>query len=60
MKLPIAIQLYSVRDDMEKDFVGTIKKVKDLGYEGVEFAGLFDKTPAEVKKLVDEVKNLGK
>ena len=31
MKLPIAIQLYSVRDDMEKDFYGTIKKVKELG-----------------------------
>ena len=55
MKLPIAIQLYSVRDDMEKDFYGTIKKVKELGYEGVEFAGLFGKSGAEVKEICDEI-----
>ena len=55
MKLPIAIQLYSVRDDMEKDFEGTLKKVKELGYEGVEFAGLFGKSGTEVKALCDEI-----
>lgn len=48
---PIAIQLYSVRDDMEKDFEGTLKAVKELGYDGVEFAGLFDKSAAEIKAL---------
>ena len=55
MKLPIAIQLYSVRDDMEKDFEGTVKKVKELGYEGVEFAGLFGKSGVEVKKICDDL-----
>ena len=55
MKLPIAIQLYSVRDDMEKDFYGTVKKVKELGYEGVEFAGLFGKSGVEVKAICDEI-----
>ena len=55
MKLPLAIQLYSVRDDMEKDFEGTVKKIKELGYEGVEFAGLFGKTGLEVKALCDEL-----
>ena len=55
MNLPIAIQLYSVRDDMEKDFVGTIKKVKELGYDGVEFAGLFGRTGAEVKSICDDI-----
>lgn len=48
---PIAIQLYSVRDDMEKDFEGTLKAVKALGYDGVEFAGLFGKPAAEIKAL---------
>ena len=48
-KFPIALQLYSVRDDLEKDFEGTLKKVKELGYDGVEFAGLYGKSPAEVK-----------
>ena len=34
MKFPIALQLYSVRDDMEKDFYGTIKLMKEIGYDG--------------------------
>ena len=55
MKLPIAVQLYSVRDEMEKDFCGTVKKIKDMGYEGVEFAGLFGKSGTEVKAICDEI-----
>lgn len=54
MKLPIALQLYSVRDEVEKDFEGTVKKVKSLGYDGVEFAGLYGKTAAEVKKICED------
>ena len=54
MKFPIALQLFSVRDDMAADFEGTLKKVKALGYDGVEFAGLFGKSAAEVKKLCEE------
>ena len=34
-KFPVALQLYSVRDDLEKDFIGTLKQVKALGYDGV-------------------------
>lgn len=55
MKFPIAIQLYSVRDDMAADFEGTLKKVKALGYDAVEFAGLYGKSAAEVKKLCEEI-----
>ncbi len=51
---PIALQLYSVRDYMERDFEGTVKKVAELGYEGVEFAGLFGRTPAEVKAVCEK------
>lgn len=54
-KFPVAVQLYSVRDNMAADFEGTLRKVKELGYEGVEFAGLFDKSADEVKALVDEI-----
>ena len=50
--LPIGLQLYSVKNEMAKDFEGTIKKVAEMGYEGVEFAGLFDKSPAEIKELL--------
>ena len=55
VKLPIGLQLYSVRDDMEADFAGTLKKVKEMGYDGVEFAGLYGKTVAEAKKLCEEI-----
>ncbi len=53
--LPVGLQLYSVRDDMAKDFKGTLQKVKDMGYDGVEFAGLFDYTPEQVKAMCEEV-----
>lgn len=51
----LALQLYSVRDDMKTDFKGTLKKVKALGYDGVEFAGLFGKSGEEVRAMCDEV-----
>ncbi len=55
MNFPIALQLYSVRDDMAADFEGTLRKVKELGYDGVEFAGLFDKDVSFVKELLEEL-----
>lgn len=55
INFPIAVQLYSVREDMQNDFEGTLKKVKEMGYEGIEFAGLFDKSAAEIKKMCDEI-----
>lgn len=51
--MKLGVQLYSVRDDMGKDFEGTLKKVSDMGYEGVEFAGLYGKSAAEVKALCE-------
>jgi sugar phosphate isomerase/epimerase len=38
-KIPIGLQLYTVRDDAAKDFAGTIRKVADIGYAAVELAG---------------------
>jgi len=55
MKLPVAVQLYSVRDEMEKDFYGTIKLMKEIGYDGVEFAGLFVEDPEKIKAFCDEI-----
>ncbi|MEE0946654.1 MAG: sugar phosphate isomerase/epimerase [Acutalibacteraceae bacterium] len=54
-KLPVGIQLYSVRDAMEADFAGTLKKIKEMGYDAVEFAGLFDHSADEVKALCEEI-----
>lgn len=52
MALPVALQLYSVRDELEADFEGTIAKVKEFGYDGVEFAGLYGKSAEQVKKIL--------
>ncbi|WP_101842942.1 sugar phosphate isomerase/epimerase [Halobacillus sp. Marseille-P3879] len=53
--IPVAVQLYTLREETEKDFEGTLRKVADLGFEGVEFAGLGDYTPGDMKKLLDEL-----
>ena len=53
--LPVAIQVYSVREEAAKDFRGTMQKIKDIGYDGVELAGLYGIAPAEVKKILDEI-----
>ena len=35
MFCPIALQLYSVRNELQKDFPGTLAQVKEMGYDGV-------------------------
>jgi sugar phosphate isomerase/epimerase len=35
------IQLYSLKDEVAKDFIGTLNRVSKIGYTGVEFAGSF-------------------
>lgn len=54
MLFPIALQLYSVRDDVEKDFTGILREIKAYGYEGVEFAGLYGHKPAEISKILKD------
>jgi len=49
----IGLQLYTVRDLMKKDVEGTLAAVAGAGYTEVEFAGYFDKTPAEIKAMLD-------
>ncbi|TDL67599.1 sugar phosphate isomerase/epimerase [Rhodococcus qingshengii] len=52
--IPVAVQMYTLREESEKDFAGTLKKVAELGFEGVEFAGYGGLTPREVKALLDQ------
>ena len=54
-KWPIALQVYTVRDTAEQDFVGTMRAVKEMGYDGVELAGTYGMTAVEVKKILDEI-----
>ena len=53
MLRPLSVQLYSLRSYAEKDFVGVLKKVAEIGYKAVEPAGFWNLTPAEFKKIID-------
>ena len=55
MALPVAVQVYSVRDDAKADLRGTLEKIKEMGYDGVEFAGLYGNSPEEIKKMCEEI-----
>ena len=54
MFCPIALQLYSVRNELQKDFPGTLAQVTEMGYDGVELAGLCGYSPEQVKKMCEE------
>ena len=53
--LKIGLQLYSVSDDMAQDMYAALKKVKEIGYDYVEFAGYFDHSAEEVRSMLDEI-----
>ena len=52
-KFPIALQVYSVRDQAEDDFAGTMAKVREMGYDGVELAGTYGRSAVECKRILD-------
>jgi len=53
-QLPIALQTYTVRDQMEKDVPGTLKAIADIGYENIEIAGTAGLPAAELRKMCDD------
>ena len=54
-KLPVALQLFSLRNECAADLEGTLREVKSMGYDGVEFAGLYGKSAGEMKALLGEI-----
>ncbi|MGO8673607.1 MAG: sugar phosphate isomerase/epimerase family protein [Capsulimonadaceae bacterium] len=53
-KLPIAVQMYTVRDDAQRDFAGTIEKISSIGYGAVELAGNGGLSTRSLKALLDD------
>jgi sugar phosphate isomerase/epimerase len=51
----VALQLYTVRADAARDFVGTLRAVARAGYPAVEFAGLHGTAPERVRELLGEL-----
>lgn len=55
--MKIAVQVYSVRDGIKdsKTLLKALEKIKEIGYDGVEFAGYFDTDAKKIKKKLDEL-----
>jgi sugar phosphate isomerase/epimerase len=53
-KIPIGLQLYSLRDIAGKDVPGTLAAVAEMGYEAVEFAGYYNKSAEDLRKILDQ------
>lgn len=51
-KIPVALQLYTLREEVEKDFKGTLRKVAEMGFDGVELAGHGGQGILEVKEAL--------
>jgi len=54
-KIPIGLQLYSVRNECEKDLPGTVAAVGKMGYKAVEFAGYYGRDAKTLRKLLDDL-----
>jgi sugar phosphate isomerase/epimerase len=55
MSLPIAVQLYTLRDLTKQDFAGTLREVARIGYHAVELAGYGNlKTATDARKALDD------
>lgn len=55
MSLKLGLQLYTMRDEVKGDFIGMLERVREAGYEGVEFAGYYDIPADEMKKALDRL-----
>lgn len=57
-KLPVSVQLWSVKETLKNDFHGTLKSLAEMGFDGVEFAGDFgpySNNPAALKAKLSEL-----
>ena len=53
-KIPVGLELYSLRDQCKTDLPGMLAAVSKIGYKGVEFAGYHGRTAKELRKMLDD------
>jgi sugar phosphate isomerase/epimerase len=53
-KIPIGLELYSLREECKTDLPGMLSAVSKIGYKGVEFAGYHGRSAKELRKMLDE------
>lgn len=59
-RVPIGLELFSVRNELQKDLDGTVRGVAKMGYEGVEFfSPYYDWTPERARQMRKELDELG-
>jgi sugar phosphate isomerase/epimerase len=51
----VALQLYTVRDETQKDFLGTLRAVARMGYPAVQLAGNGGLSAADLKHALDDL-----
>jgi sugar phosphate isomerase/epimerase len=54
-QVPIALQMYTLRNESASDFVGTLRKVAGIGYAGVEFAGTGGLNAEELRRALTDL-----
>jgi sugar phosphate isomerase/epimerase len=54
-KIPVGVQLYSVREQAAKGLPAVLEAIGKMGYKGVEFAGYYgwESKPKELRRLLD-------
>jgi sugar phosphate isomerase/epimerase len=53
-KIPIGLELYTLREECKSDLPGMLAAVGKIGYKGVEFAGYHGRTAKELRKMMDD------
>jgi sugar phosphate isomerase/epimerase len=53
-KIPIGLELYTLREECKSDLPGMLAAVSKIGYKGVEFAGYHGHTAKELRKMLDD------
>jgi sugar phosphate isomerase/epimerase len=53
-KIPVGLQMYSLREQCQTDLPGMLAAVAKIGYKGVEFAGYHDRTAKELRQMLDD------
>jgi sugar phosphate isomerase/epimerase len=53
-KLPIALQMYTLRNETAQDFAGTLRRVAEIGYAGIELAGRGSLSLRDLNSLLGE------
>lgn len=53
MSIPVGVQFYSVRHGAAADLPAVLSRVKEMGYDGVEFAGHYDHAPEALRRIMD-------